>query len=118
MPIFYGASVTLGALTSLHVLGRSGAIAFGMLASAWCLLAKPVLAGLIGFVLSKVTPRFALISGFVLFDIVSLVAAATIDTNLLWSASAIVAFSDILYAAMFRHDESAESSTSVDAPPN
>lgn len=103
----YGVYPMVGAaaaVPSIRILGRSGAIAFGLAAIAWLLFGRLLVFAYFGYLLGHVvSPRTAVLLLAALVDVIAIAGALTIDRGLFWSAAAAIAAAEMFWLIAFRY---------------
>ena len=104
MPLVFALVVASGAVPAMTVLDVRGGIAFGMIASCWLLLARPIVAGTLGFLISgkSISLRGAWIIGNVVVDLLALFVTVSLLPELLPSILAVIMTSELFYVARIR----------------
>ncbi|MBV9478690.1 MAG: hypothetical protein JO315_21680 [Acidobacteria bacterium] len=98
VPLVFAASVLVSGAPAVPILGIRGAVAFGILLSAWLLFARVLVAAVVGHpVTQMVSLRVGTIACSVVSGGAAIVAAAALDVRLVWGALCAVAFSEWFY---------------------
>lgn len=98
MPLLFAASVGAGALPIASWLGWRGALAFGAVASAFLLLGRAFIQGMLCHALFR---RLSMAKGWlassVLVDSFAIMGTIAIDRQLVWGTVTVIVLSQVFY---------------------
>jgi hypothetical protein len=103
MPFFVAACAIVVAVPATLVFNAAGALAFGVLATAWLLLTRAFVAGVLGYLLKGLGPRWtAFVIPHFVVDLAAMFGAVALHPRLVWAILAGTIFSELLYTVVGR----------------